>query len=977
MKTRLSLLMVLTLLVALFPTPVTRAEAPATRGVALQGPETIYYVEWYILAKGFSEVQGSDYRQITQRKIKINGEAVYHDPDEGSPTAMPMGLRITDDWYYHFTDECNDDRQWRSITDPGRYTGGPDPFWSMAGIFWSDQAPDGTWSMDNPLSDWAGFVVNGQLERTYKYRTDQKWDDLCGSNDHTSTYTNDMMHYDILLPPLRDMPLIGDPTGTVFTLDTDYTVQTYDQILDIPLDVNFHATVRKVRPNCNGLAPLIDIANPALNMVELNLQAEDTTPDGVATLKASVTCQGYPVMNAPVVVGLRVQERSGGHNHTGGNRPRGYIDDVEQTANSKFIGLTDSSGTVTFAIRPGRDLTDKTRGIAGLYTVDAMVEWEGLTTPTKRATIDAHLDLVPMPKNDRLYRLFGTYVPGVHPKEHHGTPVTVQDMQEFAKEWWNLQQAHNWDLIWMDKEPWQLRTFEIEGISLPQGGLYDRKAYLPNRMWRTPFKQHRFGEDVALGLSLLLYLPKAEALWYQREFRQLGNQYGTWFTDGDVPFNLKVTKAPANLLESSTLAPGQGSSLDPDVAASAALVDPTSGFVAGAGQSVAYAIGVENLITGTQASQVVLKAALPAGLNFVSANPTQSRMEDARTPVWEVGSLPYEGAPRAFDVIAQVDPSTAAGTLLNITATATTSSLDADPTNNQFSDWGLTVQQPGPDLVIGSDLDATALTPGEPVTFTIGLANDGNAPAPNSRLDLTVPTGITIIKTSPTAAVIPNGVHWDAGELAPGGLQTFTVDLHVDPGLLDLADLEPDVEPEYPLQFLMTAGSDSTDIDPASNQMQVDKRVELAGPDLLVALQAEGAPGPGVFEVGQEVSYTLHYANLGNRAAGEVSAALLLWPGLTLIESQPAPTTNELDTISGVRTLAWDLDDLSIGEEGVIELRLRVDDVPEVGSIIQANIGSDNIDLNPADNVVMETRYEAYAPNEGGYKIYLPTVRRQ
>jgi len=159
--------------------------------------------------------------------------------------------------------------------------------------------------------------------------------------------------------------------------------------------------------------------------------------------------------------------------------------------------------------------------------------------------------------------------------------------------------------------------------------------------------------------------------------------------------------------------------------------------------------------------------------------------------------------------------------------------------------------------------------------------------------------------------------------------------------------------------------------------MQVDKRVKLPGPNLLVALQAEGTPGPGVFEVGQEVTYTLRYANFGNRGAGEVSAALLLWPGLTLMESQPAPTTNQLDTTSGVRTLTWNLGELSIGEEGTSELRLRVDDVPGVGSILRANISSNNIDLNPADNVVMETRYKAYASNAGGYTIYLPVVKRQ
>lgn len=119
-------------------------------------------------------------------------------------------------------------------------------------------------------------------------------------------------------------------------------------------------------------------------------------------------------------------------------------------------------------------------------------------------------------------------------------------------------------------------------------------------------------------------------------------------------------------------------------------------------------------------------------------------------------------------------------------------------------------------------------------------------------------------------------------------------------------------------------------------------------------------------------SCSTHRANDDEKARGSPTA-----PGLTLIESQPAPTTNQLDTTSGVRTLTWNVGELSIGEEGTIELRLRVDDVPEVGSIIRANISSNNIDLNPADNVVMETRYKAYASNAGGYKIYLPVVKRQ
>jgi uncharacterized repeat protein (TIGR01451 family) len=351
-------------------------------------------------------------------------------------------------------------------------------------------------------------------------------------------------------------------------------------------------------------------------------------------------------------------------------------------------------------------------------------------------------------------------------------------------------------------------------------------------------------------------------------------------------------------------------------------------------------------------------------------------MADPRTPVWEVGSLRDEGAPRLFDVIAQVDPSAAAGALLTVTVTATTSGLDTDPANNQYEDWSLTVQPPGPDLVVRSGLNGTALTVGEPVTFTVSLGNEGNAPAANGWLELTAPEGITITETDPTASVIPNGVHWAAGDLAPGGWQTFTTCLQVDPGLLDLVALRPEFDPEYPLPFLMTAGSDGDDINPASDQLQVDKRAEMPGPDLFVGLQADGAPAPGVFEVGQVVTYTLSYANFGNRKASAVTAELRLWPGLTLLGSQPAPTTNQLDPAIGVRTLTWDLGELSVGEDEAIELRLQVDDVPGVGSIIIASVNSNGIDLNPADNMVMETRYEAYGSNVYDFHIFLPVLKR-
>jgi uncharacterized repeat protein (TIGR01451 family) len=940
------------------------------------GAETVYIVEWDIQAYGHEDIKTSNERHVRHREISITGRAVVHKPANGENTAFPMELTITDDSYRGDYYSCSplpgwsEHHTWRSITDPGRYNGGPDPHWKdwvldymVPYLDW-----DGHWYMPN-LFTW-GFFVGGASPagewRNYNYHEEKKGTE-CDGWTYKRSSDEENKGYGSILFALEDMPLKGDPSGTIFTLDTEYTVDDFHE-----QTVQFHITVSP--GGCKDLTAPIDIGNPAITSLELNLQAENTTPDGQAALQASVACEGIPVVGAPVVVTLKAKPGSGGHNHEDGQRPRGYIDGMEITEKTKFIGITGRDGAVTFTIEPGRDLTDKSRGIAGLYIVEAWVEKEGFYPYLEHAYIQAGLKLVPLLDNSNLY-LFN-YSSGVHPKVHYGTPATVQRIQELAAFWIEVQDTHNFYLSQKGKETWPILEVVVWGVSLPKGGLFDVQA-AGSGMWRPPYDRHRTGEEALLEpfYFSVPWLTTEQRLWLDYVFRELGSEYGTWFSDGGVPNNLKFTQGTALLTSPSQVALNHTSSTGPDVAAYAVLVDPAGRSVAGAGQTVIYSVGVENLAAGTVASGVELRAALPTGLSFISANPTPTRMDDPRTPVWDVGSLPDEGAPRTFDITAQVDASTAPGALLNITATAA-SSLDADPANNQYTDWGLMVQPAGPDLVIGTDLSGTALTAGETVTYTVQLSNDGNAPATNSWLELVVPDGITLLETDPTASAIPGGVRWEAGDLLPGEQQTFTIHVKADVSLLDLESLDPALEPVFPLAFTLEAGSNGADIDPLSNLLQVDKRVEVPGPDLLVALQAEGTPGAGVFQVGQEVSYNLRYGNFGNWEAGEVSTSLGMWPGLTLLEAQPAPTTNELDPTTGVRELSWDLGELSRGEDGAIQLRLRVDNIPEVGSIIRADIRSSSNDLNPADNQVMEVRYQASGSPISRHYLFLPVTIR-
>lgn len=949
---------------------------------AIAAPEEaaeIFYVDWNISANGESDVMNGGDRTVTSEIIRINGSAVVKKPAQGFLETIPFQTTITDNRYVVESGQCFEDHGRWSITDPGRYNGGPDLFWVFPTQFWPRQRGDGSWYMDNPL-DNLDFAINGDLSRTFNYRMDYRDLDLCGGQDRIGTSSWELMYYASILTPLSDKPLEGDLSGTVFSLSDTYNLEYWDP----PLIVNFNATVRvgcaastaiaQAHPeviqvpnqacSCKNLPAPIDINDPHITGLKVSLEGEDTTPDDGTYVTASVTCEGVPVKNAPLEVSLVVVEDSGGHAHGGPRRPRGSLNHQKITdQNPSIFTTTGSDGQARIFFEPGRDLSGEVRGIAGWYTLKARSTIPRFNNQVAREHIRARLDLHLLPQDDT-YMNVSNLDSGHWQGVHFGTQTTLDAVQDFALAWTQRQLDHDDDLLFYGKPTWPTVKMQVWAISTKNGGLFD----LPFRgWWQTPFNQHHQGMDVLFGYSLEgLSFPVSRAevdVWMAREFGSLGAEYGSWFKDGGLQFNLAIGRSvsPQGL---------HSPTLDPDVTATAVLQDQTGRSVAGSGQTVTYTVGVENLTRSTLASDVLLNASLPTGLNFLSANPPPDYMASAGTPVWNIGSLPAEAIPRVFEVVAQIDPSVAPGSVLTVTTTATTSGPDADPANNQFVASGLLVQPPGPDLVVASELDAVALVVSEPFTATLVVANDGNAPAPGSYIELLVPGGITLTQTTPPAAPIPGGVRWNFGTLPPGESQSVQVVLRVDPSLLDFAALAAD-DPLYPLSFTLAAGTSGTDIDPENNQEQVNQRVVLPGADLLVALKPHGAPGPGVFTVGQEITYTLSYANLGNRVAAGAVASLQLWPGLAFLGSQPQPAANSLDPSSGVRTLTWNLGGLAPGEDGDIQVQLRVDSVPGTGSILMASAASNSIDINQTNNVEMEIRGAIF-----GNKVYLPTLIR-
>jgi hypothetical protein len=238
--------------------------------VRMQATETIY-VEWDIQAYGHEDYWESNSRFVNHREIKIAGEAVVHKPPSGDVTTIPMKLAITDDSYRQTTTICppgqdvaqSENHERKSITDPGRYNGGPDFIWS-GNVFDMYLTPamrvDGSWYMSNPFF-WGVFATGwsgaGFIDRDFNYHSNTKSIPCLGSSSNTS-YDEESSDYDYILYALADKTLEGDQTGKIFTLNTHYMVEGVPD-----LTVRFNATVR-IGGGCKYLPAPIDISSPAI-----------------------------------------------------------------------------------------------------------------------------------------------------------------------------------------------------------------------------------------------------------------------------------------------------------------------------------------------------------------------------------------------------------------------------------------------------------------------------------------------------------------------------------------------------------------------------------------------------------------------------------------------------------------------------------------------------------------------------------------
>jgi uncharacterized repeat protein (TIGR01451 family) len=191
-----------------------------------------------------------------------------------------------------------------------------------------------------------------------------------------------------------------------------------------------------------------------------------------------------------------------------------------------------------------------------------------------------------------------------------------------------------------------------------------------------------------------------------------------------------------------------------------ALAKSDGGITSAPGKTIPYTLTTSNIGQGT-ANSAQLTETVPANTTF---SPTASSPGWTCTPDTSAGSactlalgnvVAGASLARVFAVTVGLNLAPSV-TLISNTASVSSKTTDSNPSNNTASDT--TPLTPGiPDLSVVKTTSSTGANPGSFVTWTLTVANSGNAQAANVTLNETLPSGTTFASSLSSPGWTCNG----------------------------------------------------------------------------------------------------------------------------------------------------------------------------------------------------------------------------
>lgn len=233
----------------------------------------------------------------------------------------------------------------------------------------------------------------------------------------------------------------------------------------------------------------------------------------------------------------------------------------------------------------------------------------------------------------------------------------------------------------------------------------------------------------------------------------------------------------------------------------------------------------------------------------------------------------------------------------------------------------------------GTSIDGQLVQVGSKLVYTINWVNDavdeiGKAvPAAVTITDV-IPAGTAYVKDSATNGGVYNAdtktLTWDLGkqEANASGTVSFTVEVTED-------------------------ALNNSVVNEADIQIGDNKHETTSKPEVFVPGKTSADDNKGDIQVGDVLTYTVSYANLGNESA-TVTITDVLPSGLTYKKDSANPGAS----YDGVNTLTWTIKDVPANTKGVVtfEARVNEDAVQNgIGNKATVQIGNNKVETNTTD----------------------------
>jgi uncharacterized repeat protein (TIGR01451 family) len=335
-------------------------------------------------------------------------------------------------------------------------------------------------------------------------------------------------------------------------------------------------------------------------------------------------------------------------------------------------------------------------------------------------------------------------------------------------------------------------------------------------------------------------------------------------------------------------------------------------------QNITFTITVSNA-GPANATGVVVEDLLPAGLTFVSSNPSQGTYVSA-TGVWTVGTI-NSTASATLEIVATA---TSSGVKVNTAEVVDVDQADSDSTpdngvGTEDDQASATVTPDTADLSLTKTVTDNTPNRNQSITFTITLTNGGPVGATGVTVTDLLPAGLTFVSATPSVGSYSNttGV-WTVGNLANGANATLAIVATVN----TIGAKTNTAEVTASNQF----DADST---PGNNVGTEDDQASATVTPTIADLSLIKTVNLPNQQVGQNVVFTLTLANAGPDQATGVTVSDLLPAGLTFVSSTPSQGTYSATT--GV----WTVGTINSGANATLAITATVNGLGTLANTAQ------------------------------------------